>query len=273
MRPALRDVFAAAKAEPYRPLSFVRARRPSRSTDATIGITGGEPTLFKDDLFHFLLSVSDARPDLRFHVLTNAQHFVDEDIDGFADWWMRRFGASRSMPPRTRSMTKSSAKMARSRGLATPCRCWRDLAHLSNSGRSCYQERTRASLVGAISCAPSALHCFMGDHAARKYRLRADKLEGSFFDSSRISRPSRRSGCLAGLRHRCLALQFSFMHGTGSYRSFGAHPSPTGSVGIFRFATLASCARFVAASLNGIQRPAVRDDRAAIVKLRSSSLH
>ena len=58
---------------------FERAARLA-PPDATIGITGGEPTLYKDDLFQFLLSVSDARPDLRFHVLTNAQHFVDEDI-------------------------------------------------------------------------------------------------------------------------------------------------------------------------------------------------
>lgn len=46
---------------------------------ATIGLTGGEPTLFKDDLFHFLDVVSVARPDLRFHVLTNAQHFEEKD--------------------------------------------------------------------------------------------------------------------------------------------------------------------------------------------------
>ena len=46
---------------------------------ATIGLTGGEPTLFKDQLFQLLGTVSGARPDLRFHVLTNAQHFDEAD--------------------------------------------------------------------------------------------------------------------------------------------------------------------------------------------------
>ena len=46
---------------------------------AAIGLTGGEPTLFKDQLFRFLDRVSGARPDLRFHVLTNAQHFDESD--------------------------------------------------------------------------------------------------------------------------------------------------------------------------------------------------
>ena len=59
---------------------FERAARLAPK-NATIGITGGEPTLFKHDLFHFLVSMSESRPDLRFHVLTNAQHFIDEDID------------------------------------------------------------------------------------------------------------------------------------------------------------------------------------------------
>lgn len=46
---------------------------------ATIGISGGEPTLFKDRLFDFLERVLDARPDLSFHVLTNGQHFEEGD--------------------------------------------------------------------------------------------------------------------------------------------------------------------------------------------------
>ena len=46
---------------------------------ATIGLTGGEPTLFKEQLFQFLDTVSGARPDLRFHILTNAQHFTEAD--------------------------------------------------------------------------------------------------------------------------------------------------------------------------------------------------
>lgn len=47
--------------------------------DAVIGVSGGEPTLLKEDLFEFLEKVSAARPDLGFHVLTNAQHFEPTD--------------------------------------------------------------------------------------------------------------------------------------------------------------------------------------------------
>lgn len=46
---------------------------------ATIGISGGEPTLFKEQLFAFLKRVLDMRPDLSFHVLTNGQHFEEDD--------------------------------------------------------------------------------------------------------------------------------------------------------------------------------------------------
>ncbi|TPL57372.1 His-Xaa-Ser system radical SAM maturase HxsC [Mesorhizobium sp. B2-4-3] len=48
---------------------------------ATIGISGGEPTLFKAQLFRFLERVLLARPDLSFHVLTNGQHFEEADWD------------------------------------------------------------------------------------------------------------------------------------------------------------------------------------------------
>ncbi|MEI9425692.1 His-Xaa-Ser system radical SAM maturase HxsC [Mesorhizobium sp. Cs1299R1N1] len=48
---------------------------------ATIGISGGEPTLFKTQLFEFLGRVLGARPDLSFHVLTNGQHFDEGDWD------------------------------------------------------------------------------------------------------------------------------------------------------------------------------------------------
>ena len=44
-----------------------------------IGLSGGEPTLFKDELFAFLEFVREKRPDLSFHVLTNAQHFDPSD--------------------------------------------------------------------------------------------------------------------------------------------------------------------------------------------------
>jgi His-Xaa-Ser system radical SAM maturase HxsC len=45
----------------------------------TIGISGGEPTLFKDPLFDLLQRVLGERPDLGFHVLTNGQHLGIED--------------------------------------------------------------------------------------------------------------------------------------------------------------------------------------------------
>jgi len=45
-----------------------------------IGISGGEPLLLKQRLFDFLTSMSLARPDLKFHILTNGQHFTDEDM-------------------------------------------------------------------------------------------------------------------------------------------------------------------------------------------------
>lgn len=47
---------------------------------ATIGISGGEPTLFKEQLLEFLQRTGDARPDIRFHVLTNGQHFDECDL-------------------------------------------------------------------------------------------------------------------------------------------------------------------------------------------------
>lgn len=45
----------------------------------TIGFSGGEPTLHKTKLFELLLAIRTDRPDLNFHVLTNAQHFNRED--------------------------------------------------------------------------------------------------------------------------------------------------------------------------------------------------
>ena len=48
---------------------------------AYIGISGGEPLLHKQRLFAFLLNIKATRPDLRFHVLTNAQHFEPSDMD------------------------------------------------------------------------------------------------------------------------------------------------------------------------------------------------
>lgn len=48
---------------------------------ATIGLSGGEPTLYKAELFRFLDLALTLRPDLKFHVLTNGQHFDEADID------------------------------------------------------------------------------------------------------------------------------------------------------------------------------------------------
>lgn len=47
--------------------------------NATIGISGGEPTLHKNRLFEFLLRVQERRPDIEFHILTNGQHFDEGD--------------------------------------------------------------------------------------------------------------------------------------------------------------------------------------------------
>lgn len=47
---------------------------------ATIGISGGEPTLYKAELLGLLSRVMRERDDIRFHVLTNGQHFEDDDL-------------------------------------------------------------------------------------------------------------------------------------------------------------------------------------------------
>ncbi|MBO9102185.1 MULTISPECIES: His-Xaa-Ser system radical SAM maturase HxsC [unclassified Rhizobium] len=53
--------------------------------NAYIGITGGEPLLHKEKLFRFLRSVTAARPDLRFHILSNGQFFEAADMETLAD--------------------------------------------------------------------------------------------------------------------------------------------------------------------------------------------
>ena len=45
-----------------------------------IGLSGGEPTLYKDQLLGFLERTAAARPDLSFHILTNAQHLEAADL-------------------------------------------------------------------------------------------------------------------------------------------------------------------------------------------------
>tara|TARA_A100001391_G_scaffold188617_1_gene159331 strand:+ start:29344 stop:30417 length:1074 start_codon:yes stop_codon:yes gene_type:complete len=45
-----------------------------------IGISGGEPTLFKSQLLAMLETVLSIRPDLSFHILSNGQHFTTDDV-------------------------------------------------------------------------------------------------------------------------------------------------------------------------------------------------
>ncbi|MFZ5746918.1 MAG: His-Xaa-Ser system radical SAM maturase HxsC [Pseudomonadota bacterium] len=47
---------------------------------AVIGVSGGEPTLYKDALLGMMMRVLEQRPDLAFHVLSNAQHFEEADV-------------------------------------------------------------------------------------------------------------------------------------------------------------------------------------------------
>ena len=47
--------------------------------NTVIGISGGEPTLFKDQLFGMISEIIDIRSDLKFHVLSNGQHFSKQD--------------------------------------------------------------------------------------------------------------------------------------------------------------------------------------------------
>lgn len=49
--------------------------------DAVIGISGGEPLLYKDRLFDLLAKVHVTRPDLAFHILSNGQHLQESDLD------------------------------------------------------------------------------------------------------------------------------------------------------------------------------------------------
>jgi His-Xaa-Ser system radical SAM maturase HxsC len=45
-----------------------------------IGISGGEPTLYKEELLGMVERVLTARPDLSFHILSNGQHFEAADV-------------------------------------------------------------------------------------------------------------------------------------------------------------------------------------------------
>ena len=54
--------------------------------NAMIGISGGEPLLHKKRLFAMLSAIITARPDLRFHILTNAQHFGPGDVERLVEF-------------------------------------------------------------------------------------------------------------------------------------------------------------------------------------------
>jgi His-Xaa-Ser system radical SAM maturase HxsC len=47
--------------------------------DTIVGISGGEPTLYKRELLAMIARVAQKRPDLRYHILSNAQHFTSDD--------------------------------------------------------------------------------------------------------------------------------------------------------------------------------------------------
>lgn len=47
--------------------------------DIMVGISGGEPTLYKDALLGMIERVAEQRPDLGYHILSNGQHFEESD--------------------------------------------------------------------------------------------------------------------------------------------------------------------------------------------------
>lgn len=47
---------------------------------AMLGISGGEPTLYKAELFDLVESTFASRPDVSWHILSNAQHFEMSDV-------------------------------------------------------------------------------------------------------------------------------------------------------------------------------------------------
>lgn len=48
--------------------------------NAVIGISGGEPLLYRDELFALMRNAVQVRPDLMFHVLTNGRGFCESDL-------------------------------------------------------------------------------------------------------------------------------------------------------------------------------------------------
>lgn len=95
--------------------------------NAIIGLSGGEPTLYKSDLFQFLELSLTLRPDLSFHVLTNGQHFVEEDIDFLSSdaarrilWGVPLYSANSETHDRLVGKLGASEKLRG--GLAVLCR-------------------------------------------------------------------------------------------------------------------------------------------------------
>jgi len=91
---------------------------------ATIGISGGEPLLHKYQLFEMLSHVMTGRPDIRFHVLTNAQHLNVGDIETLSDlgwdrvlWGVPIYSATADVHDRI--VGKEGAFRSLERGLAT----------------------------------------------------------------------------------------------------------------------------------------------------------
>jgi len=54
---------------------------PYAAPNAVIGISGGEPLLYKNQVFELIKRATKRRPDLGFHILTNAQHLTTEDVE------------------------------------------------------------------------------------------------------------------------------------------------------------------------------------------------
>ena len=73
--------------------------------DMVLGICGGEPLLFKDQVFTLIERIHYVRADLSFHVLTNAQHFAEADLDRLRQpafrnviWGVPLYAASATLP-------------------------------------------------------------------------------------------------------------------------------------------------------------------------------
>ncbi|GAB4070688.1 His-Xaa-Ser system radical SAM maturase HxsC [Ancylobacter sonchi] len=62
-------------------LPFFEAAALLAPAGMTIGISGGEPLLYKAALLPMMQRVLTHRPDLGFHVLSNAQHIDEDDLD------------------------------------------------------------------------------------------------------------------------------------------------------------------------------------------------